>query len=278
MGSTEMVEPGHDLVSEAPRPSATMCVLHQGAGGVEILMVRRGASARFMGGAWVFPGGAVDAADYEPAASGLIGGVTNDELTPWLAAAFREVVEETGIWLTADPFVSPIGGESVFDRAADEGVTFDAGRTAYFANWVTPSMVPVRFDARFFIAALDEKLTPIPDLREIDAAEYVTPAEALRRAEKGEWVVPFPTQRSLRDLAEMHSVDAALEEWRDREVVTIQPRMRVADDGSLEILMPDDPGFVDLDDVPADPETLAEAARKAARKGKRIPEVADDSD
>ena len=72
--------------------------------------------------------------------------------------------------------------------------------------------------------------------------------------------------------------DAALQEWRGREVVTIQPRLRVADDGSLELLMPDDPGFADLDDAPSGPDEVATAARNAAKKGKPILEVPSGSD
>jgi 8-oxo-dGTP pyrophosphatase MutT (NUDIX family) len=255
-----------------------MCVLHQGDTDFEVLMVRRSATARFMAHAWVFPGGAVDQEDYEPTALDAISGLSRTELGPWLAAAFREVVEETGVWLARAPFVERADDGDVFTTAALRGVKFDATRVAYFANWVTPTMVPKRFDARFFIAAIDDAVTAVPDGREIDLAEFVSPVEALRRAESGEWLVPFPTQRTLHQLAEFPSVGAALDEWRHREVVSIRPRMRVAADGSLEVVLPGEPGFAELEDVDPDPEVLARAAQAAARKGRPIVEVQSDAD
>jgi 8-oxo-dGTP pyrophosphatase MutT (NUDIX family) len=249
-----------------------MCVLHQSGREVEVLMVRRSATARFMAGAWVFPGGVVDAADDGAAARAAVPDMARPDLRPALAAAFREVVEETGIWITDEPFVElPAGG--VFAIAQQRGIRFAAPRTAYFANWITPTMVPVRFDAHFFIADLAARVAPQPDQHEIDAAEYVTPAEALRRATAGDWLVPFPTQRILEQLADVASVAAALEKWRHAPVVPVQPRMEVKADGSFRVVMPDDPGFADLADLPPDPDLLAQAAAVAAKQGRPIAEV-----
>ncbi len=278
MGCPSLVEPGHDSVSNPPRPSSTVCVIHQ-SDELEVLMVRRSASARFMANAWVFPGGVVDAEDSLPTALRHVGGLAEDsDQGPWLAAAFREVVEETGIWLTDPPLVESLGDEPVFVVAAQENRVFPTGNVAYFANWITPTMVPVRFNTRFFMVAVDERIEAEPDQAEISAAEFVSPSEALRRAEAGEWLVPFPTQRTLHELAAYESVDAALDEWHHRQVVSVQPRMRVADDGSLEVVMPNEPGFDDLEDVEPDPDVLAKAAKAAAEKGKPIAEVSVDGD
>lgn len=137
-------------------------------------------------------------------------------------------------------------------------------------------MVPVRFDARFFIAAIAEKVAPQPDVREVDAAQFVAPADVLRRARSGEWLVPFPTQRTLEQLASFESVEAALLEWRDKRVIAVQPRMRIASNGSLEVVLPDEPGFDELADSPPDPDALRRAAHAASRKGKPIAEVPSD--
>ncbi|MEA2001792.1 MAG: NUDIX domain-containing protein [Actinomycetota bacterium] len=255
-----------------------MCVLHQSEADFEVLMVRRGSTAKFMAGAWVFPGGVVDPEDHDDAAVATIEGLSKPDLGPWLAAAFREVVEETGVWLTSPPSVAALGDGDVFATVRSQGLYFAGDRTAYFANWITPTMIPVRFDARFFVAAIEEKVTPIPDEREVDAAEFVSPVEALRRADSGEWLVPFPTQRTLHQLAGFRSLGAMFEEWRRSEVVAVQPRMRVAADGSLEVVMPDEPGFDDLQDEVPDPEVLVKAARAAADKGRPIAEMANDGD
>ncbi len=239
-------------------------------------MVRRGSTAKFMAGAWVFPGGVVDPSDSHDAALATIEGLSEPELGPWLAAAFREVVEETGVWLTSPSFVEAVGDGDVFATVRSRGLSFAGDRTAYFANWITPTMIPVRFDARFFVAAIEEKVVPIPDEREVDAAEFVSPAEALRRADSGDWLVPFPTQRTLHQLAGFRSVGAMFEEWAYTDVVAVQPRMRVAADGSLEVVMPDEASFDDLDDEDPNPEVLAKAVRAAADKGRPIAEVAID--
>ncbi len=277
MGCPALGQSGDGVVTSEPRPSATVCVLYQGDPEIEVLMVRRSASARFMAGAWVFPGGVVDPEDHSAAAAAVVSGLdAGSTLTPWLTAGFREVVEETGIWLTDPPVVAPVGGAPVYAEATRTGRRFAGGKTAYFANWITPTMIPVRFDARFFMVEIAELVTPQPDQIEIDAAEFVAPGEALRRATAAEWMIPFPTQRTLALLAEFPTVAAALDEWTRRPVVPVQPRMKVGHDGSLEVVMPDDPGFDLLEDAEPDPGLLSRAAEVAAEQGKPIAEVTDD--
>lgn len=278
MGCAPLDWPCDRSVTET-RPSATVCVLHQGGAGVEVLMVRRSESAKFMAGAWVFPGGVVDPEDHEPRNIALIENPPPDpEIGPWLAAAFREVVEETGLWLTEPLLVEQLDGRSVFDIARRQQRLFAGGRAAYFANWVTPTLVPVRFDARFFMVAVAARPVPQPDEVEIDAAVFVSPAEALRRSVSGDWLVPFPTQRTLHQLESFTSVDAAIDEWRNRTPERIQPRLAVCDDGALEVVMPGEPGFDELQDAEPDPDVLARAAQAAAGKGSPVVEVTGDKD
>jgi 8-oxo-dGTP pyrophosphatase MutT (NUDIX family) len=279
MGNPALVKPRHGSVSGEPRPSATVCVLFQGDPSVEVLMVRRGESAKFMAGAWVFPGGAVDPEDHEDKNLALVAGIPPaSSITPWLVAAFRELVEETGVWLTDPPRVEAVDGLPVYEVAHRSGRRFNGARAAYFANWVTPTMVPVRFDARFFIVAIDARVVPQPDRREIDAAEFVPPTEALRRAAAGEWLVPFPTRRILHQLEEVASVADAVDRWQHSTVERIEPRLRVRDDGAIEVVMPGEPGFDDLEDAGSDPEALAQAATVAAERGSPVVEVAHDID
>jgi 8-oxo-dGTP pyrophosphatase MutT (NUDIX family) len=279
VGCAALVKPHYRFVSAEPRPSATICVLFQGDPSVEVLMVRRSKSAKFMAGAWVFPGGVVDPEDHESDNLALLGGTPPGPNTgPWLVAAFRELVEETGVWLTDPPRVEAVDGLSVYEVAHRSSRRFTGERAAYFANWVTPTMVPVRFDARFFLVPIEDRVVPEPDGREIDAAEFVAPTEALRRAAAGEWLVPFPTQRILHQLGEHASVEDAVGRWQHRVVERIQPRMRIRDNGAIEVVMPGEPGFDDLEDVQSDPEALAQAARVAAEKSSPVVEVAHDDD
>lgn len=260
----------------APRPSSTMCVLVEENDEIEVLMVRRGKTARFMGGAWVFPGGVVDKGD-AAAAQDLFEGSPGD-LAPWLAAGFREVAEEAGVWLTEPPQISPVDPADYHKEAIRLGARFVVERTAYFANWITPTMVPVRFDARFFAVPISQRVLPVPDGREVDAAEFIAPAVALDRAGSGEWTVPFPTQRILEQLAGITDVATTLAGWRGKPVVPIRPRLRVGNGDSLEVVLPGEPGFDQLQDAAPDPDALARAAQAAAAAGRPIAELDDDRD
>src|SRR5205807_2391362 len=82
--------PGEELNQgqvTVPRLAATVIVLRGGADGLEVLLVKRNPESRFMGGAWVFPGGAVDRSEGEGQAA-------------LRAAALRELDEEAGVRLS----------------------------------------------------------------------------------------------------------------------------------------------------------------------------------
>src|SRR3954471_3316985 len=98
-----------------PRQAATVIVLRGGSERLEVLMVRRTPKARFMGGAWVFPGGAVDAHEGEGDAAHR-------------AAAVREVREEAALELP------------------------DPAALVKFSRWITPPEFRIRFDTHFFLA------------------------------------------------------------------------------------------------------------------------------
>ena len=101
----------------------------------------------------VFPGGALDDSDAE---ADIHGG--DDGLTAWRAAALRELVEETGIWLTidgADVTDTRPDGAEVFDAAP---ALLDADALQYFANWITPAPLPIRFDTKFFVAEVGRRI------------------------------------------------------------------------------------------------------------------------
>ena len=147
-------------------------------------MVRRTIEARFMAGAWVFPGGAVDPADSSDAAVAVVSSADPSQLS-WRAAALRELVEETAIWLTRggdDPALGRVDGPAVYDRAAAMGVVLDGERLKLFSHWITPAPLPVRFDTRFFLAPVGDSVEADVDGTELIDATWVEPAAAQRRA------------------------------------------------------------------------------------------------
>jgi 8-oxo-dGTP pyrophosphatase MutT (NUDIX family) len=171
-----------------PRQAATVVVLRGGDERLEVLMVQRTPKARFMGGAWVFPGGAVDAHEGEGDAAHR-------------AAAVREVEEEVQITLPDPAALVP------------------------FARWITPPEVSIRFDTYFFLAVAPDGAEATPDGQEIVDARWFEPRRALEGSQDGELLMVFPTIKNLEAIARFETTDALLEWASTREVRPVQPRV-----------------------------------------------------
>ncbi len=241
-------------------------------------MAQRGRGARFMGGAWVFPGGVVDESDGGGEARAAVAGCDDADDVAWRAAALRELVEEAGVWLSREPFTlapddRPHGVE-IYRAAGTSDQRFAGADLAWFSRWITPTMVPVRFDARFYVAEVGGGIDGIADGREMDAVAWVEPGEALERAAAGGFLLPLPTRRTLQHFAQLGSPRAILEYARSLDVVPpIQPRIRTMPAGAIEAVLPGEPGFEDLADLPPDAETWANAVRVTTTTGEPIPEL-----
>ena len=246
------LEPGESPAD--PRPAATVGVARAASdSGFEALLLRRPQSARFAAGAYVFPGGVVDAADADPRVASRLPGSLPAEARPALAAALRELLEETG-FLPSDRGVDPVRREEA-RRALLEGrsdfaetlesldVGFRELPVAQFSRWITPPRLRRRYDTRFFLAALPD--AGHPDLTpEHTGHLWEAPGTALRRFRRGELPMLFPTWKTLETLAGFVDLDAALRALRSRPVETVRPRLRVAG-GRVSPLMPGDPGYED---------------------------------
>ncbi|MGI8862948.1 MAG: NUDIX hydrolase [Solirubrobacteraceae bacterium] len=200
--------PGEELNAEEetiPRPAATVILLRGDAEALELLLVQRNPEARFMGGAWVFPGGAVDR--HEGEGQGAL-----------RAAAVREVHEEAGILLPA----------------ADELVPF--------SRWITPAQVKIRFDTWFYLTKVPPETTPIVDGSEIVDAGWFEPRQALEAHRTGELFMVFPTIKHLEQLAGFASADELLTHARGRDVRPVQPRVVMSGE-TARILLPGEPGY-----------------------------------
>lgn len=229
----------------APRPAATIVLLRDGAGGLEALLMRRHRASGFVPGAWVFPGGRVDAADSGPALHERIRGLPpgpEPESSFW-SAALRELFEETGVLLAVDaagawaPDAASdrrLGSlrhalmedrSSLLDVLEERDLTLAAEGVVHVAHWVTPVVEPRRYDTHFFAAGLPEDRTVTADPREMTDAAWLTPAEALARFEHGELPMVFPTVKTLESLRGYDSVEHALGSLRSRPVPRILPRL-----------------------------------------------------
>jgi 8-oxo-dGTP pyrophosphatase MutT (NUDIX family) len=183
--------------------------------GLEALMLRRGTDARFMPGVWVFPGGAVDPPDRE-AAESTDSDVDVDELAHRICAA-RELGEEAAVPLTADA-LSP------------------------WSRWVTPAIVPIRFDTRFYVALAPPHCRPRPDLGEVDEARWIGPELALAEHDRDELELSFPTIKHLEERAGFPDADSVIAAGRTRQVEAITPKVK-GDRDNFEVLLPGDPGY-----------------------------------
>jgi 8-oxo-dGTP pyrophosphatase MutT (NUDIX family) len=202
------VEPGTTLNTGAatkPRLAATIILLRGGADALELLLVKRNPAARFMGGVWVFPGGAVDRSEGEGA----------DALR---AAALRELDEEAGIRLADPAAIVP------------------------FSRWITPAEVKTRFDTWFFLAPAPDGVEPRIDGEEAVDSGWFTPQGALDAHHAGEILLVFPTIKHLEQLAPFGSVDALLDHARGKEILPVTPRVVMGGE-TARILLPGEPGF-----------------------------------
>lgn len=246
---------------EAPeaRPAATVLVLRDGVSGPEVFLLRRNTDARFMGGAYVFPGGRVDPGDADPALrcdlTPAQAAARMSEPDPSLAlalhvAAIRECVEESGIFLAEGPLDDDAlkllrqslsgRGAPPLARVLPDGVTLRVGALVPLARWVTPRLESRRFDARFFLARAPGSVTNAShDGRETVASEWMTPRAAIERAIRREIVLAPPTWRVLSEAAMASSVDAMIER-APRAITSCEPVV-VREGGEVHVVLPDDP-------------------------------------
>jgi 8-oxo-dGTP pyrophosphatase MutT (NUDIX family) len=189
-----------------PRQAATVILLRGGAETLEVLLVRRTPKARFMGGVWVFPGGAVDTTEGEGDAAHRI-------------AAIRELQEEAAIALD------------------------DPGALVKFSRWITPPEVKIRFDTHFFLAPAPAGQEPRIDGDECVDFGWFAPQDALDAFRRDEIALVFPTIKHLEQLAAFATADELLAHARGRDVQPVVPRV-VREGEIARIVLPgEDDGF-----------------------------------
>jgi 8-oxo-dGTP pyrophosphatase MutT (NUDIX family) len=192
--------------------AATVVLLRDAAGGPEVLLVRRGQALVFHGGAWVFPGGRVDAEDRSP---------DSGEETAARRAAVRETREEAGVEVAADALV-PV------------------------SHWTTPPGQKRRFATWVFAAAIDRDVGVVVDGGETSGHRWVRPHDALAARDRGELELPPPTFVTLATLVPARSAAGVLAEARAAEPTIFVPRLHATAGGGLS-LYEGDAGYHDGD-------------------------------
>jgi 8-oxo-dGTP pyrophosphatase MutT (NUDIX family) len=271
-------ERGRDVPA---RDAATIMLVRDGAHDerpLEVFMLRRNLRSDFVGGAYVFPGGAVDQVDRADELGHICEGRTDADASTQLGipvgglafwvAAIRESFEEAGVLLAYDAdgvvvrFDDPeVDARFIAHRTAvdngtrrlvevceDEKLRLAVDGIHYFSHWITPEGAPRRYDTRFFVGRAPEAQVPLHDDHEVIANLWVRPRDALDRQRDGELEMIFPTIRSLEALARFDTADDLLAATAtSADIPAVLPRV-VDDGGGVRIVLPGDPGY---DDLPA---------------------------
>ncbi len=204
----------------ATRPAATVLLLRDSPQGIEVLMTRRSLTASFAPGAYVFPGGGIDALDAASHAQASRRPTQSDLRLTQAIAAIRESFEELGILLAyrADQSMANAQDIAKLDRSqafADQcaalGLKLAADQVYVLAHWITDRDLPKRFDVPFLVARMPEDQSPVADESEQFEPEWVRPADALKRHEAGQFFIIFPTIRTLQRLTPFANVQAVLD-------------------------------------------------------------------
>lgn len=256
---------GAEAAAVPIRPATTTLVLRDGFAGMEVLMVRRSPHASFMPGAYVFPGGAVDADDGSAPTdeshaqlAQRIGGPTGlgERATAYAVAGLRECFEECGLWLGAHT-VSALelaqlrrrlhAGEKLAALAREAALPLVTSALVPFSRWVTPLGVPKRFDTLFLLCAAPPAQEATPDEGETTTLAWVLPGAALFENSLGRFQMEFATQRTVASLVGLSAgtvADCLKQAAGLAHIPVTQPRIaRDAQGKPVGPVLPGQPGY-----------------------------------
>lgn len=249
------------IIVRTPRPARPATGSFAAGGAAEILMLKRPGTMNFAAGAYVYPGGRVDAADADPrigwhgpspAEFGARLCASADEARALVVAAVRETYEESGLLLAGTPdgesaMVS--GGGWDADRAAlhagqmsfadllgKRGLVILADWIVPWARWITPAAEPRRYDTRFFAAMTPPGQAVDGHAAEADTITWADPARTLDAARDGEIILLPPTAVTLGEFAAADDITRLL--GKTREIAPVQPVI-IAEDGEAWLEIPD---------------------------------------
>lgn len=244
-----------------PVPAATIMMLRDAADGLEVFMVVRHHQIDFASGALVFPGGKTDAADFEPALEPYLDGAATDaDMRALQVSAIREAFEECGILLARESEgTALITGErlatlesyrdrlnqqelTILDFVTQENLRLACDQLTYFAHWITPEMMPKRFDTHFFLAPAPADHLALHDGHESVDSVWIRPDEVLVDAKAGKRTVIFPTLRNVEKVGHFATVQAAIDATDGTTPVTVLPWTEQRDDGTY-LCIPQEAGY-----------------------------------
>ena len=279
-----------------PRDAATVMIIrnqnNSDSGPIEVFMLKRSVNLDFVGGAYVFPGGAVDSADIEVANDGALSDSRSLFPSEFLrngsdglrfrVAAIRECFEEAGLMMARRSgsssliSLSSAADKLLFEAYRDalnrkeisfeeilraEGLLLATEEFYIFSHWITPRGAVRRYDTRFFLAAAPTDQVAYHDNYETVANVWIEPLQAIKQHEAGEFDLILPTVKNLEAISGFANVKEAIEGALAFESIpVIMPRL-IRDGTGTRILLPGDYGFGEADEKSLDPNVALPRSR-----------------
>ena len=241
-----------------PVPAATILLLRPSDTQLEVFMVVRHHQIDFASGALVFPGGKADDQDFDDELISLIQSPNPDSnMRGAEVSAIREAFEECGILLAYDNNTDQIidgakleslqhyreplnsGEVSLKDFLVKEQLTLACDRLTRFAHWITPEMMPKRFDTHFYLALAPEDHVAIHDGYESVDSVWISPDQAVEEAKAGKRTIIFPTRLNLEKLSEWSTPDEVIEAAKTLDIVSVLPWTEKREDGNYLCIPPE---------------------------------------
>ena len=247
------------MAPATPVPASTVLLIRDGAAGLEVFMVERHHQIDFATGALVFPGGRVDDADGDPSIPARCASA-DQGMRAIEVATIRESFEECGILLArrqGDDALIPgaelhalahyrqsleKGDTNMATFCATEGLELAIDQLVRFAHWITPDMMPKRFDTHFYLAPAPADHVGVHDGHESVDSVWTTPVDAMAAEKSGSRTIIFPTLMNLEKLGAFDRVEEALAVTRETDIVTVLPYTDRREDGNY-LCIPAEAGY-----------------------------------
>jgi 8-oxo-dGTP pyrophosphatase MutT (NUDIX family) len=261
------MSPG-DSDPKHPVPAATVVLMRQSAGELQVYLLKRSLKSKFMAGNYVFPGGVVDAddrkfevwkprvdLDFDGISRRLGGNLSGAEALFYGVAAIRETLEEAGVVLARRKkpgkddlerictlrLSADLAKDWFRQLAVSEGWVLELSALSRWSHWITPERMKQRFDTRFFLASMPAEQSCRSDCRETTHGLWISPEKGLAGNLAGEIPLSPPTLVTLHQLLDSRSLKDLEKELQDRQWgEAFLPRLVPLDKGVV-IIEPWDP-------------------------------------
>jgi 8-oxo-dGTP pyrophosphatase MutT (NUDIX family) len=223
-------------VAANPRDAATVIVCRDTDDGIQVYMLRRSSRSPAVPDAFVFPGGTLDNNDKSPQARMRLVGQWRPAEPAFTYAAIRETFEQCGLLFATEPIDADVlrtarnrrveGVRTFSETLIDIDARLDATAVRYFSRWITPPVVPQRFDARFFVARAPADQAAEADQFETYDGRWIRPADAVGAVARGEMQMIFPTIKHLERIGSFATVDELLAFADAKQTNPVTPDVR----------------------------------------------------